>query len=118
MRKLMVKLALSPEPKPAFGDGKLPLVVFNGPGIAAGFDPQDVFQGALANCFAASALGSMAQLMDGYLNKAFHDNKDGTFTVTFQKNGKAFPYRISTKLYQRDDGAARYMKAAHKSVLD
>lgn len=118
MRKLMMKLALSPNPTPAFGDSKLPLVPFKGPGVTGGFDPEDVMQGALGDCFLPSALGAMAQFMDRDLHKAFHDNKDGTFTVTFQKNGKAYPYRVSNKFYQRDDGKARYMKTEHQNIRE
>lgn len=53
-----------------------------------GFAPGDIKQGLLGDCYFLSALTTVAIQHPEILEKAIKDNGDGTYTVTFQKNGK------------------------------
>lgn len=77
------------------------------PLIADGMQPSDVQQGGLGNCYFAAAIAAMAATPQGRnrMARMIHDNKDGTYTVTFP--GKE-PVTVDADLYVGPDGEPAY----------
>ena len=65
--------------------------VVTGPGDTSGVDPDDVSQGQLGDCYLISSMAAIAARDPHALEKIIHQNKDGSYTVTFQeKNDHPF----------------------------
>jgi hypothetical protein len=54
-----------------------------------GLSANDVYQGAVGDCYYVATLASIAQEKPDYIQNMFTDNGDNTFTVRFYNNGVA-----------------------------
>ncbi|OBQ15705.1 MAG: hypothetical protein AN481_19600, partial [Aphanizomenon flos-aquae LD13] len=52
-----------------------------------GLSANDVYQGAVGDCYYVATLASIAQEKPDYIQNMFTDNGDNTFTVRFYRNG-------------------------------
>ena len=51
-------------------------------------DPNDVSQGAIADCYLVASLAALAYADPSVIERAIRENPDGTYTVTFYEDGK------------------------------
>lgn len=88
-----------------------------------GFNPDDVLQGQVGDCYLLAALSSVAHVKPQLLEKAVKDNGDGTFTVTFfekkTKTARPTPVQITVDdtFPMRRGGQLEYAAARTKGEL-
>jgi hypothetical protein len=59
-----------------------------------GASPDDVAQGRLGDCYFLASLAAVAKNHPELIKRAIHENKDGTFTVTFKEKGRSVPITV------------------------
>jgi len=70
----------------------------------SGINYTDVDQGAVGDCYFLAGLGAVAHKNIGFIKDMFTDNRDGTFTVRFFKDGKADYVTVDRYLPFNSDG--------------
>jgi hypothetical protein len=59
---------------------------------------KDLTQGDLGDCWFLSAIGAVAEQDPGFFPKHIKENINGTYTVTFYKDGKPVPVTVDSQL--------------------
>jgi hypothetical protein len=97
---------------------------YTGPLFTNGVDATDVRQGQLGDCYVPSAFAALAKAQPDALMKAFKDNGDGTYTVTFKQKDwatgkfKDVPIKVDGDLYVRSWGGPYYGTSNDMSKQD
>ncbi|HCQ20941.1 MAG TPA: peptidase [Anabaena sp. UBA12330] len=73
-----------------------------------GLSANDVYQGAVGDCYYVATLASIAQEKPDYIQNMFTDNGDNTFTVRFYRNGVADYVTVDRYLPTNLSGRAAY----------
>ncbi|MBS9389539.1 MAG: pre-peptidase C-terminal domain-containing protein [Dolichospermum sp. WA123] len=73
-----------------------------------GLSADDVYQGAVGDCYYVATLASIAQEKPDYIQNMFTDNGDNTFTVRFYNNGVADYVTVDRYLPTYSSGNAVY----------
>ncbi|GMU61976.1 MAG: hypothetical protein AMXMBFR34_37390 [Myxococcaceae bacterium] len=97
----------------ADGTPKFKLERFTGPLFIDGPKPDDVRQGAIGNCYFPAALAAVAAARPDVIEKMIKDNRDGTYTVTFNSAssysaGRPVEVKVDGDLYARSYGGPIY----------
>jgi hypothetical protein len=101
----------------ANSSGVSPKQRFTGPLFVDGVSSDDVKQGYLGDCYLCAAAAGLAARHPAELQKAFADNGDGTFTVTFRtydaatRSFKPTPVTVDGELYTGYGGSPLYMSS-------
>jgi Calpain family cysteine protease len=80
-----------------------------------GDDPPDVDalrQGALGDCWFLSGLGAVVRQDPAFVAQHLHDNANGTYTVTFYRDGKPIPITVDGALPTTADGNKLFVGSA------
>ncbi|MDK2459957.1 pre-peptidase C-terminal domain-containing protein [Aphanizomenon sp. PH219] len=73
-----------------------------------GASADDIYQGAVGDCYYVATLASIAQEKPEYIQNMFTDNGDNTFTVRFYNNGVADYVTVDRYLPTYSSGNAAY----------
>jgi Flp pilus assembly pilin Flp len=68
----------------------------------AAADPNDVSQGAIADCYLIASFAALAYADPSVIERAIRDNGDGTYTVTFYENGTPVEIVVTADFPMRD----------------
>jgi hypothetical protein len=84
-----------PDPRLPSGDdmfgqpfGPLHYEPASGPLFVRGAEANDVAQGKIGDCFFLAALAALAKVRPADVQRAVHDNANGTYTVTFKEKAR------------------------------
>jgi len=74
--------------------------------VRDGVSTSDVGQGGLGDCYLAAVLVGLARQRPDLLVDGIRENPNGTFTVTFYRDGRPFPVTVTRALPGLPDGDA------------
>jgi len=111
--KAAAKAAAKPAPviaEPAVTDSSIRYTSFSSNPLFSNAGPKadDVIQGYVGDCYFLSSLASIAKTNPALIKKDIKANTDGTFTVTFLRNGKAEAVVVDSKLPTWSNGQLAY----------
>ncbi len=75
---------------------------------ASGPSKDDVFQGAVGDCYFMASLSAIANADPNYIQQMVVDLGDGTYAVRFYDQGQAVYVRVEADLYVTDSGDLQY----------